>query len=259
MSRNPMPALAPVALLLLALLALLPGAARAQAQRGVDPRPPPLLSNPAGGTADSPAPPWRTVGLPRQTKPATRYSVQVLDGQRALRVEAQASYGNLVHALVDPLAQAQKLRWTWRLDEPNLAADMRRKDSDDSPLKVCAMFDLPTAAVPFVERQVLRLARLRSGEDLPAAVLCYVWDSRLPAGTVLDNAYSRRIRLMVLRGPDAALRSWASEQRDIAADFLRVFGDETRLVPPLVGVAVGADADNTLGRSVAWISAITLE
>ena len=243
-----------------ALAGLLLALGTAQAQHGNDQRlAVPLLTNPASGAVDSPAPPWRVVGLPRQTKPATRYSVQLLDGQRALRIEAQASYGNLVHALDAPPEQAHRLAWRWRLDEPNPAADLRRKDADDSPVKVCAMFDLPTAALPFVDRQVLRLARLRAGEDLPSAVVCYVWDSRLPAGTVLDNAYTRRIRMMVLRGPDAPLRSWMGEQRDIAADFLRLFGDETKVLPPLVGVLVGADADNTLGRSLAWLSAITLD
>ena len=240
--------------------ALLLALCQAPAQRNTDPQlTTTLLSNPASGSTDSPAAPWRVVGLPRQTKPLTRYSVQVVDGQRALRIEAQASYGNLVHDLTDPAEAAQRLRWTWRLDEPNAAADLRRKDSDDSPAKVCALFDLPTAALPFVDRQVLRLARLRSGEDLPAAVVCYVWDSRLPAGTVLDNAYSRRIRSIVLRGVGAPLLTWVSEQRDIAADFLRLFGDETKLLPPLVGIAVGADADNTLGRSLAWLRTITLD
>ena len=243
-----------------ALAGLLLALGTAQAQRGNDQHlAVPLLTNPASGTADAPAPPWRVVGLPRQTKPSTRYSVQVLDGQRALRIDAQASYGNLVHALDPPPEQARRLAWRWRLDEPNPAADLRRKDADDSPVKVCAMFDLPTAALPFVDRQVLRLARLRTGEDLPAATVCYLWDSRLPAGTVLDNAYTRRIRMVVLRGPDAPLRSWVAEQRDIAADFLRLFGDETKVLPPLVGVLVGADADNTLGRSLAWLGAITLD
>ena len=231
-----------------------------QAQRGNELRTAAaLLSNPASGTADNPASPWRVVGLPRQTKPFTRFSVQMLDGQRALRVEAQASYGNLVHALDPAPEPARRLAWRWRLDEPNPAADLRRKDLDDSPIKVCALFDLPNSALPFVERQVLRLARLRSGEDLPSAVLCYVWDSRLPSGTVLDNAFSRRIRVIVLRGADAPLRTWVSEQRDIAADFLRLFGDEAKMLPALVGVAVGADADNTQGRSLAWLGSITLD
>ena len=217
----------------------------------------PLLVQPAG-PADVPAPPWHVLGLPQQTKPLTRYSVLPLDGQRVLRVEAQASYGNLVHPVLEH-PNAQRLSWRWRVDEANPGADLRRKDGDDSALKVCALFDLPTAAVPFVERQVLRIARLRSGEILPAASVCYVWDAKLPPGTVLDNAYSRRIRMIVLRGPEAGLHSWHSEQRDVGADFLRLFADEAQTVPPLVGIAIAGDADNTLARSLAYLASITLE
>ena len=214
---------------------------------------------PPMGAADSPPAPWRVMGLPQQSKPFTRFSVLSVEGQRVLRIEAQSSYGNLVHPLFDPPADVHRLSWQWRLEEPNPASDLRRKVGDDSPAKVCAMFDLPISALPFVDRQLLRLARISAAEILPTASVCYVWDSRLPPGTVLDNAFTRRIREIVLRGPEAPLHHWVSEQRDVAADFLQLFGDESRTVPPLVGVAIGADADNTHTRSVAWLAAITLE
>jgi len=217
----------------------------------------PLLVQPAG-PGDVPPAPWHLVGLPQQSKPFSKFSVVNLDGQRALRVEAQASYGNLVHPVLENPG-AHRLSWRWRLDEPIPGADLRRKDGDDSPIKVCALFDLATSAVPFVERQVLRVARLRSGETLPAASVCYVWDARLAPGTVLDNAFTRRVRMVVLRGPESPLHSWVSEQRDVWADFKRLFGDEAGEVPPLVGIAIGADADNTQGHSLAHVGSITLE
>ena len=49
----------------------------------------PLLVQPAG-SGDAPAAPWHVVGLPQQTKPFTRFNVVTLDGQRVLKVEAQA-------------------------------------------------------------------------------------------------------------------------------------------------------------------------
>ena len=217
----------------------------------------PLLVQPAG-PGDAPPPPWLVIGLPQQSKPFTKFSVVNLDGQRALRVEAQASYGNLVHPLLENPG-AHRLSWRWRLDEPIPGADLRRKGGDDSPVKVCALFDLAASAVPFVERQILRIARLRSGETLPAASVCYVWDAHLAPGTVLDNAFTRRVRMVVLRGPESALHAWVSEQRDVWADFKRLFGDEADAVPPLVGVAIGADADNTQSHSLAHVATITLD
>ncbi|MDO9283618.1 MAG: DUF3047 domain-containing protein [Aquabacterium sp.] len=213
---------------------------------------------PLVGEGETPPPPWQFAGLPQQSLPRTQYRIAPVDAGRALRIEANGSYGNLVHALPAD-SSGRRLAWRWRVDEPNALADLRHKPGDDSAAKVCLLFDLPLSAVPFIERQLLRLARSRAAEALPAASVCYVWDARLAAGTVLDNAYSRRVRYLVLRGPDAPLRRWATEQRDVVADFLRLFGDETTVVPPLLAVAVAGDADNTRGRSLAWVDALTLD
>jgi Protein of unknown function (DUF3047) len=217
----------------------------------------PLLTSPVGA-GETPVAPWRVVGLPGQSKPYTRYTSVTVEGQRVLRVEADSSYGNLVHPLRAE-GTPRILNWRWRVDEPNPQSDLRRKEGDDSPLKVCALFDLPIDAVPYVERQLLRVARMQSSDELPAATVCYVWDARLAPGTALDNAFSRRIRFIVLRGPETALRGWVTDQRDVRADFLRLFADEAKgVVPPLVGIAIGADADNTRRRSVGHVGEITL-
>ena len=112
--------------------------------------------------------------------------------------------------------------------------------------------------VPFVERQLLRVARAASDEPLPAATVCYVWDRTLPAGTTLDNAYTHRMRYLVLRSGAASLSRWQPERRDVGADFLKLFGNESTQIPPIVGVAVGADADNTHGHSVAHVADLVL-
>ena len=204
------------------------------------------------GPGETPAPPWRFVGLPNQTLPKTGFSVVEVDGARALRIESAGSYGNLVHPVSGP---ARQLAWRWRLERPLAAADLRRKNADDAALKVCAMFELDLDVLPFWERQALRLARTLSGEPLPPATLCYVWDSSLPAGTVLPNVYTGRMRWMVLQGAGAATGQWTAERRDVMADFRRVFGEEEAAArPTLVAIAVGADADNTGGRALGYVA-----
>lgn len=238
----------PTTLRLAALILLAAcGPARADAQ----------LLQPFGSIGDAPAPPWHLAGLPHQRKPFTRFSVVDLDGRRALRVEADSSYGNLVHPLrID--GTALTLSWQWRVDEFVAESDLRTKRGDDASVKVCVFFDLPIAQVPFVERQVLRMARAASEEPLPASTVCYVWDRTLPAGTVLDNAYTHRMRYLVLQGGAQNLHRWVAERRDVGADFLRLFGNESSQIPPIVGVAVGADADNTHGHSVAYVADLVL-
>ncbi len=208
----------------------------------------------AAEAGERPQAPWAYAGLPAQKLPATRYRVRELDGRRALSIEAERSYGNLVHPLMAEAAGV--LSWRWRVDTPLPAADLRTKGGDDAALKVCALFELPRDRVPFVERQLLRLAESRFGEPLPNATLCYVWDPSWPRGSLVPNAYTQRVRFITLDGPTGV---WQSERQDLAADFLRAFGDESREVPPLRAILVGADADNTGGRSLGWIDALRLE
>jgi hypothetical protein len=208
-----------------------------------------VLSPFSGPLDATPQVPWVFAGLPGQTIPATRFLLGREDGRTVLRVQAAASYGNLLHPLVD--MPAGRLSWRWRVDKPLASANLRNRQGDDVALKVCVLFDMPRDAVPFVERQLLRLAESRNRAPLPAATLCYAWDPSWPEGTVVPNAYSRRVRYLTL---GIKPRAWQEVDRDLAADFIRAFGDETRTVPKVRAVAIGADADNTGGDSLAFIA-----
>jgi hypothetical protein len=210
------------------------------------------LASPIGAGAE-PAPPWQVKGLPQQTKPLTRFSVATLDGARVLRIESDHAYGNLVHPLSGE--RAGTLAWRWRVDQAPSGADLQRKSGDDAALKVCALFDLPAAQVPFVERQLLRIAAARAGEALPTATLCYVWDAHLADGALLHNAFTHRVRYLIVRGTPG---QWSDERHDLAADFRRAFGDDARQVPALTGIGISADSDNTASRSVGYLADLQL-
>lgn len=206
-----------------------------------------------------PPTPWRVVGLPKGNKPLTHFDIIPLDGHPVLRVQTDRSYANLVHDLPDfALAPGMQLRWRWRLDQPLQGTDLRQRAGDDSPLKVCALFDLPIEQLSFVERNLLRVARSVSGEELPAATLCYVWDATLATGTLLHNAFTHRVRMIVVDSGEQRLGQWVAHKQDLAADFRRAFGQESATVPPLLAVLVGADADNTGSYSLGYVEGVTL-
>ena len=212
---------------------------------------------PFGAVGATPTAPWHVVGLPQQTKPFTRFSVVDIDGKRAIKIEADESYGNLAHPV--QMAVPAHLAWQWRIEKPLENADLRQRSGDDTAVKVCVSFDHSIDNIPFTDRQILRIARGKTTEPVPAATVCYVWDAKLAAGTTLDNAFTRRMRYIVLESGTDRLNKWVAEKRDVGADFLKLFRDESTTVPPIVGVAVGADSDNTQSHSVAYVSGIALE
>src|SRR6185369_8510425 len=91
---------------------------------------------PFGAVGATPTAPWHVVGLPQQTKPFTRFSVVDIDGKRAIKIEADESYGNLAHPV--KAAVPAHLAWQWRIEKPLENADLRQRAGDDTAVKVCA-------------------------------------------------------------------------------------------------------------------------
>jgi len=220
----------------------------------------PLLPLTSQHSATEPG--WRFVGLPNKPEiGATRFELGQVDGVAGVQMRTDKSYGTWVH---DWRGTARTLQWRWRLDQTLSAglrpADLKRKDGDDAALKVCVMFDHALDRVPFGERTLLRLARSVTGENLPAATVCYLWDPLQADGTAAANPYSRRVRYVVVQGTGAPLQQWLSESRDVAQDFLTLFGDELpagsakTAVPSVSAVVIGADSDNTQARSSGWVA-----
>ena len=222
-------------------------------------------ANPLGLVAFSsmppgaPARPWRVAALPKQSKPLTHFDIVSLSGKPVLQVQSDHAYGNLVFDAPPGLhPTALQLRWTWRLERGLEHSDLSTKAGDDTPLKVCALFDMALDGLGLGERTKLRIARSLSGEHLPAATLCYVWDRRLAVGAELPNAFSERVRYIVVTSGLARPGQWLQFERNLAADFMHAFGHETSALPPLLAIAVGADSDNTGGSSLGYIGDLSL-
>jgi hypothetical protein len=199
--------------------------------------------------------PWTVVTLPKLPR-HTRYEIVNFEGANVLRVTADASYANLLHPLNG--STALHLRWRWRVEQPIEQADLTRKEGDDVPARVCALFDLPADRLQPGDRFSVELGRAFFDPNLPAASICYVWDRRLAPGTWLANAYTDRVQMLVLRR--GSYGHWFDEARDLAADFARAFPHEARAgTPPLAALAVSADGDSTRGRSLAYFGDLRLE
>lgn len=172
-----------------------------------------------------------------------------------LRAQADASVSALLRQVkADPRA-LPVMRWRWKVDNLLAKGDIRRKEGDDFPARIYVLFDYDPDRLSFADRAKITLARVVYGAEVPAAALCYVWDNRNPPGTMLPNAYTDRVRMVVARSGAADLGRWVMEERDIARDFRAAFGEE----PPMIsGIVVAADTDNTGERAVAWFGDISL-
>ena len=98
------------------------------------------------------------------------------------------------------------------------------------------------------------MARVLHDPDLPAATLCYVWDGKAPAGTIVASSYTQRVRMVVVESGATRVNQWLAVARDVAADFKAAFGEDA---PAITAVAIATDTDNTGESAVAFYGDIS--
>ena len=140
---------------------------------------------------------------------------------------SQASFALYRDVIVD-LREFPLLSWSWKAVRLPAAGDVRHAATDDEGAQVYVIF--PRWPAPLTNSDVIG----------------YVWDSRAPVGTQLTSPKAANVRVIVVESGAAHLGVWQRQARNVAADYLALFGRR----PPRVGqVAVMIDSDDT--RSVA--------
>jgi hypothetical protein len=150
--------------------------------------------------------------LPRHTE----FTLVADEGRTVLRARAAASTSGLSRELSVDLRTHPMLGWRWKVMNLISRSDLATKSGDDFPARLYVVFG--------------------------RRALCYVWDARLPVGTIAPNAYSDRVQMVVADSGAALLGRWVARERNVAEDFRRGFGAEP---PATSGVVVSADTDNT--------------
>lgn len=179
----------------------------------------------------------------------TQFSLVEDEGRVVLRAEARASASGLIREMrVDP-RQFPILGWRWKVMNLIARSDLTTKQGDDFPARLYVTFDLDLDTLPAGEQIKLRMGRLIYGPKLPLAALCYVWDTRAPVETIAPNAYSDRVRMVVVDSGAASLGRWVGHERNIFDDYRMAFGADPRAVN---GIVFSSDTDNTGENAVAF-------
>ena len=198
---------------------------------------------------------WRPYAL-RKDVARTRYAV-VRDGDtRVLHAHASASATGLRCAVhIDP-AQRGLLQFSWRVREVPAQADVAEAVQDDCPARLIVAFDGDHTRLPLRERLLFDQVELFTGQRLPYATLMYVWDGgRHAVESVHRNHRTSRIQYLTVESGRQRAGRWLHYQRDVVADFQRVFGEAPGTI---TGVGVLTDADALKLQLEAWYGDITL-
>jgi hypothetical protein len=182
--------------------------------------------------------------IPQQTK----YEV-VRDGATVvIKAMSDASASGLTKAVkVDP-REYPIVRWRWKVDNLLQQSDVHRKDGDDYPARIYITFEYDPDRVALSRKLKYKAGRVLFG-DIPIAALNYIWESKTPMGTIIENAYTDFAQMIVVETGAAKVGEWVDEERNIYEDYKSAFGGE----PPMIsGVAIMTGTDNTKERATAY-------
>ena len=169
-------------------------------------------------------------------KKQTLYTLVRDNNRIVLRAESRQAASGLIRKIDINPAESPILRWSWKIDHTLTRENAHSKEGDDFAARVYVIFP----GRFFWQTRAIN----------------YVWSARLPQGTVLPNAYTNNTMIVAVESGEGRVRQWVSEERNIAEDFRKFFGEDP---PRLGGVAVMTDTDNTGEEAVAWYGDIVLE
>jgi hypothetical protein len=182
---------------------------------------------------------------PQTFKKITRHTTYALvkdENLTVVKATANASASGLTKPLDLDLKDFPILEWRWKVTNVLSRGDPKSKAGDDYAARIYLTFKYDPTRVSAWQRTKYGLAKSIYGSYPPHAGINYIWESKLPIGTVLPNAYTDRLRMFVVESGTANLGQWQSYRRNVYEDYKNTFGEEPTRVS---GIAIMTDTDNT--------------
>lgn len=197
---------------------------------------------------------WEAVALPGKLRTAFRLDKR--QGRSSLRADSERSASMLRQKLRIPAEQLGRLTFEWQILKLIADADMRHRETEDSPVRVILAFDGDRQKFSAKNAMLNELSRALTGEEMPYATLMYVWSNQEPVESVIINPRTDRVRKIVVESGGQGIEQWHRYERQIRLDFEKAFGEAPGT---LIGLAIMTDSDNTQGSARAWYGEIRLD
>lgn len=179
----------------------------------------------------------------------TRYALVDHQGNTVLRADSDASASGLVKEWkIDP-EDYPLVTWQWKVSNTLGSGDVTQKSGDDFAARIFIFFGEDAGQQSFFQRTRIAATKILYGLRPPSAALIYVWGNQAEVGSFHPSAYIDQCRMILVESGPAHLNQWRSARRNIINDFRRAFGSDP---PPISGVAIMTDTDNTGESATAW-------
>lgn len=187
--------------------------------------------------------------------PRSDYALVRDGGATVVRARADGSASGLVRRIDLDAERFPVLTWRWKAENVLADGDIRQRGGDDYPARIYVTFDYDPGDLSFVDRLTYRALRALGYDDIPVRALSYVWANRSGETEIVPNAFTDWVQMVPVRSGASGLGAWHTERRDLVRDYRAAFGEDP---PPISGVAIMTDADNTGGAATAYFGDIRM-
>lgn len=180
--------------------------------------------------------------------PLEKWDKMVLNGLVDYRVMRQGGNG-FVDALSEKACSAlyykvgyslkdyPVISWKWQVVKfPDKTGAVTDKERDDYAARVYVIF-------PFLSFSTSKFIE-------------YVWDEKLPVGTVINSPNGANVKTIVVRSGKGEEGKWYAETRDVYEDYSSAFGKKPGM--KVGAVALMCNADNTKSEAQAMFDEIAI-
>jgi len=177
----------------------------------------------------------------------TTYDLVRADSGTVVRARSEGGASGLATEREIDLTEYPVLEWAWKVDGVVENGNARTTDGDDYAARLYVTFDYDDLG--FADQVRLRALRVLGYDEIPTRALNYIWANRVDRYTILENAYTDWVMMVAVRSGPAHAGAWVTERRNVLADYRAAFGEDP---PPVNGVAIMTDTDNTDGAATAY-------
>ena len=182
---------------------------------------------------------WRLLIFPSISS-ATRYEVvQDATYGQVVRAESSKGAGGIGRSLLVEPHRYPILNWSWKIAKTIAGSSLSHKKGDDFPVRVMVSFKTGGAGRP----------------NLQDNVLCYVWATTEPIGSVAINPIHSHIKTFAVASGNEGSGEWLEMSRNLVDDYRQAFSEEPGII---TGIVLMTDSDNTGSEARGWYGPIWL-
>jgi hypothetical protein len=189
---------------------------------------------------------WQRISFAKVDRQTT-YDLVRTDSTVVVRARSDGGASGLATDRRIDLDEYPILEWRWKVEEVVEDGNARTEDGDDYAARIYVTFDYDDLGLG--DRLKVAALRTLGYGDIPTRALNYIWANRVDRSTILENAFSDWVMMVAVRSGEADTGRWVRERRNVLEDYRAAFGGDP---PPVNGVAIMTDTDNTGGTATAY-------